>query len=56
MSSVLLSVNGVVTESVTLSSAALDKEFFDECPTKKHSAKRRTLGKERDSVSVWITV
>jgi hypothetical protein len=32
--SVLLSVNVIVTESVTLSSAALSKEFFTECPTK----------------------
>jgi hypothetical protein len=30
---VLLSVKVVVTESVTLPSVALDKEFFAECPT-----------------------
>jgi hypothetical protein len=33
MSSVLLSVNVVVTKSVTLPSAALGKEFFAECLT-----------------------
>jgi hypothetical protein len=36
---VLLSINVVVTESSTLSSLALGKDFFVECP-KKHSAKR----------------
>jgi hypothetical protein len=47
--SVLLSINVVVTESRTLPSAALDKKFFVECPTKntwqslEHSAKSRIL-------------
>jgi hypothetical protein len=47
MPSVLLSVNMVITESVTLLSAMLDKQFFVECPTKstrqsaEHSAKNR---------------
>jgi hypothetical protein len=46
---VLLSANIVVTESRTLPSAALDKGFFAECPTKntwqsaEHSAKTRIL-------------
>jgi hypothetical protein len=45
--SVLHSVNGIVTECRTLSSAALGKEVFVECPTKstrqrvRHSAKTR---------------
>jgi hypothetical protein len=49
LTSVLLSVNVIVTESVTLPSAALDKQFFVECPTKstqqsaKHSAKSQIL-------------
>jgi hypothetical protein len=44
---VLLSVNAVVTESRTLPRAALDKDFFVECPAKNilqsasHSAKSR---------------
>jgi hypothetical protein len=44
---VLLSVNVVVTESRTLSSTALGKDFFAECPIKsprqsaEHSAKSR---------------
>jgi hypothetical protein len=44
---VLLSANAVVTESRTLPSAALGKDFFAECPTKntrqsaEHSAKTR---------------
>jgi hypothetical protein len=55
VSRVLLSVNAIVTESRTLSSAALDKVFFAECSTKstrqndEHSAKRRALGKATDS-------
>jgi hypothetical protein len=32
---VLLSVNAIVTESSTLLSAAFDKDFFAECPTKR---------------------
>jgi hypothetical protein len=31
---VILSINAVITESRTLPSAALDKDFFAECPTK----------------------
>jgi hypothetical protein len=47
VSRVLLSVNAVVTESKTLLSAAVGKDFFAKCPTKstrqsaEHSAKSR---------------
>jgi hypothetical protein len=46
---VLLSANAVITKSRTLSSAALGKGFFAECPIKstrqstEHSAKTRIL-------------
>jgi hypothetical protein len=49
MPSVLLLVNMVVTESRTLPSAALEKDFFAECPTKstrqslEHSTKSQIL-------------
>jgi hypothetical protein len=49
VSRVLLSLNVVITEGRTLPSAALDKDFFAECPTKstrqsaEHSAKSRIL-------------
>jgi hypothetical protein len=52
MPRVLLSVNVVVTESRTLPSAALGKEFFAKCPIKstrqsaEHSAKSR--------IPVWL--
>jgi hypothetical protein len=53
VSRVLRSVNELVIESRTLLSAALDKGFFAECPTKNsrqranHSVK--ALGKDTDS-------
>jgi hypothetical protein len=52
----LLSVNVVITESRTLPSTALGKDFFAECPTKKHSAKSQALGKETDSGSVRLAL
>jgi hypothetical protein len=50
MSSVLLSVNVVVTESVTLPSAVLGKEFFVEYPTK------NTQQNAEHSAKSWIPV
>jgi hypothetical protein len=49
---VLLSVNVVVTDSKTLSSATLGKDFFAECPIKniRQSFKHST---EQDSDSVF---
>jgi hypothetical protein len=47
VSRVLLSENAVVTESRTLPSVALDRQrLLCRVPDKKHSAKRRALGKE----------
>jgi hypothetical protein len=43
--SVLLSVNVVITESRTLPSAAVGKDFFTECP-------KKALGKGPDSGNV----
>jgi hypothetical protein len=49
MPRVLVSVNVVVTESRTLPSATLGKDFFAECPTKStrqsvvHSAKSQIM-------------
>jgi hypothetical protein len=49
-----LSVNVVITECSILPSAALGKDFFVECPTKKHSVKRRALDKESNSGSEYL--
>jgi hypothetical protein len=52
MSSVLLSVNVVVTESVTLAIAVLDKEFFIKCPTKSTRQSAEHWTKRRISVVI----
>jgi hypothetical protein len=52
--SVQHSVKSLFAESLTLSSAALGKAFFAECPKKKHSAKNPTLGKASDSGSLRL--
>jgi hypothetical protein len=49
MPSVLLSVNVVVTESVTLPSATIGKDVFAECPTKKQPTKSRITVVHDDS-------
>jgi hypothetical protein len=49
--SVLHSVNDLVVECGTLPSAALGKDVFAECPTKKHLANLLALGKGLDSGS-----
>jgi hypothetical protein len=49
--SVQHSVKRLVAESLTLSSAALGKAFFAECPTKDTRQRRPTLGKASDSGS-----
>jgi hypothetical protein len=49
--SVLHSVNKLFTERRTLSSAALGKVGFAECPIKKHLAKPPALDKEPNSGS-----
>jgi hypothetical protein len=50
VSRVLLSVNVVITESRTLSSVALDKDFFVECPIKSTRQSAEHLAKSRISV------
>jgi hypothetical protein len=47
MPSVLHSVNELVTESRTLPSAALDKDFFAECPRKSTRQRGWHLAKAR---------
>jgi hypothetical protein len=57
---VLLSVNAVITESRTLPSAALGKDFFVECPTKstpqsaEHSAKSQIPVMDGGGHSLYI--